>query len=239
MKTAIETEAAALLEKRLKDISARIQVAETQAGRHSGSTTLLAASKAQSVAAIRAAHKLGLQAIGENYVAEALEKQRLLSDLPLTWHFIGALQSNKAAQVAQHFDWVQSVDRFKIAERLSRYRPLDAPPLNICVQVNIDQEPQKAGVLPTDTLALCKQVQELPRLRLRGLMAIPKANQPPPALKQSFLSLAALQKRIAKDLQPEMFDVLSMGMSADFELAIACGSTLIRLGTAIFGQRTA
>jgi pyridoxal phosphate enzyme (YggS family) len=194
---------------------------------------LVAVSKGQSVAKIRAAHEAGQRAFGENYVQEALTKMLQLKDLVIEWHFIGPLQSNKTAAVAQHFDWVQSVDRDKIAQRLSDARPADSPPLHICLQVNIGNEASKHGINAAEVLPLAQAVRTLPRLRLRGLMAIP---EPDPTLApQRFRELRALFDRLnAEGMQ---LDTLSMGMSDDFETAIACGSTMVRLGTLIFGPR--
>lgn len=222
---------------RLDKVRQRIQDAATQAARPAAAINLLAVSKAQTVTAIRTAHNAGQHHFGENYVVEAVAKIEALVDLPICWHFIGALQANKTAAVAAHFDWVQSVDRIKIAQRLSTQRPVDLPPLNICVQVNLNQELQKAGVDPAEALSLCDDIAQLPKLQLRGLMAIPATDLGVQAQRQTFQALTQLHTTIHKQLQLANFDTISMGMSADFEEAIAAGSTLVRVGTAIFGQR--
>ena len=226
-----------LVRSRLGKVHQRIQDAATKAGRAASTIKLLAASKAQTIAVIRAANNAGQRHFGENYVTEAVVKIEALADLPICWHFIGALQSNKTASVAAHFDWVQSVDRIKIARRLSMQRPVGLPPLNICVQVNLNQELQKAGVAPAEALSLCDEIARLPKLQLRGLMAIPAADLSAQAQCQAFQALTQLHTIIHKQLQLIDFDTISVGMSADFEEAIAAGSTLVRVGTGIFGQR--
>lgn len=194
---------------------------------------LVAVSKGQSVADIRAAHAAGQRAFGENYFQEALTKIGQLKDLALEWHFIGPVQSNKTAGIAQYFDWVQSVDRDKIARRLSDARPQTLAPLHICLQVNIGNEASKQGVGTDQVRALAAVVRALPRLRLRGLMAIP---EPDPKLAPlRFRELRSLFDQLnAEGMQ---LDTLSMGMSDDYETAIACGSTMVRIGTVIFGPR--
>jgi hypothetical protein len=185
---------------------------------------------------IRAAWGAGQRDFGENYVQEALVKMAELADLPLTWHLIGHLQSNKAADVARHFHWVHSVDRLKVAERLSALRPEGLPPLNICLQVNIDDEHSKSGCRIGDLPALVRAVLALPNLRLRGLMIIPQAGN-----EQAFAELVQIRQQLQQTI-PELaggqFDTLSMGMSADMEAAIRAGSTMVRVGTAIFGSRS-
>lgn len=223
---------------RLARIKGRIQAAATAAARDPATIQLLAVSKKKSAADIRAACQAGVNCIGENYVAEATAKMSELADLSICWHFIGAVQSNKTATLATHFDWIQSLDRFKIARRLSEQRPLHLAPLNLCVQINLDRERQKAGVNPEDAFALCRQIATLPRLRLRGLMAIPKLSPDRQVQHRSFSALSELQLELADKLQLPDFDTLSAGTSADFETAIACGSTLIRVGTALFGPRS-
>lgn len=227
----------AVLQQRLSAIQQRIQAAAAKAKRDPREIRLLPVSKGQSVDAVQAAYRAGLNWVGENYLSEALAKFKQTEDLPLIWHFIGVMQSNKTAAIADWFDWVHGLDRLKIAQRLSAQRPAARLPLNVCVQVNIDKEPQKAGVLPAEALALCRQVARLPGIRLRGVMAIPKMDSDVRRCKRSFLALAELQSDISDDLELADFDTLSMGMSGDFELAIACGSTLVRLGTALFGPR--
>ncbi|MFM1897548.1 MAG: hypothetical protein RLZZ385_2622 [Pseudomonadota bacterium] len=208
---------------------------EARYHRPQGAVTLLAVSKQQPASAIREAAAAGLRDFGENYLQEALDKQLLLRDCPLCWHFIGPIQSNKTRLIAAHFHWVHSVDRLKIAQRLSEQRDPALPPLNVCVQVNISGEDSKSGVAPAETRALCMAVAALPHLRLRGLMTIPAPMDTVAEQRRCFGQLAALQREIAIDL-PQL-DCLSMGMSGDYEAAIAEGSTLVRIGTALFGAR--
>ena len=219
----------------LQDVRARIATACAAAGRSVQEVTLLAVSKTFGADAVRAAHAAGQCAFGENYVQEGLQKLAELADLPLEWHCIGPLQSNKTRPVAEHFDWVHTVDRLKIAERLSAQRPEGLAPLNVCIQVNIDGGPTKSGVAPADALALARAVAALPRLRLRGLMAIP---EPAPDF-EAACAVHARTKAIFDQLNAEglALDTLSMGMSADLEAAIAAGGTMVRVGTAIFGNR--
>ena len=220
-----------LVRQRLADSAAR-------SGRSSSDLCLLAVSKTRSAAEIRLAHRAGLQAFGENYLQEALDKMDQLQDLDLSWHFIGPLQSNKTKAVAERFDWVHSVDRLKIARRLSEQRPEHLPPLHICLQVNIDDEHSKSGVAPAAAAELALAVAELPRLRLRGLMAIPKPQPLPAQQRRSFFRLRQLLDTLTT-LSPTLaaMDTLSMGMSADLDAAIAEGSTIVRVGTALFGPR--
>lgn len=212
----------------------RITAACVSAGRPPEAVQLLAVSKTFPAAAVREAHAAGARAFGENYVQEGLAKIDELIDLrpQLEWHLIGPLQSNKTRPVAEQFDWVHTVDRLKVAQRLSEQRPADLPPLNICLQVNVSGEASKSGLLPQDVAALARQVVSLPRLRLRGLMAIP---EPGPGAVAQHQAMAAL----FAGLQAEglTLDTLSLGMSADLEAAIAAGSTMVRVGTAIFGAR--
>lgn len=196
---------------------------------------MLAVSKRHGCERIRTFNSLGLVAFGENQVQEALQKQRDLLELDLEWHFIGTIQSNKTHALAEHFQWVQSVDRAKILERLAMQRPASAGVLNICLQVNIDEEPQKAGAMPGDVMRLADLAQSSDRLRLRGLMAIPKLTRVVEEQRHSFRRVKALfdqLKRAGHDL-----DTLSMGMSADLEAAIAEGSTMVRIGTDLLGAR--
>ena len=221
----------------LQRVRERIVAACTHAQRPVTDVTLLAVSKTFGPEAVREAHAAGQLAFGENYIQEAVEKIELLRDLPLQWHCIGPLQSNKTRLVAAHFDWVHTIDRLKIAQRLSQQRPADLAPLQVCIQVNTDGGPTKAGVAPKEALALAREIQQLPRLRLRGLMTIPE-----PA--QDFAAQRALhrQARLLLDQLNEAglgLDTLSMGMTADLEAAIDAGSTLVRVGTAIFGGRAA
>lgn len=223
------------LAERLAAIQKRIAAAERRYDRTAGSVTLLAVSKGQSADAIRAAHEAGQRHFGESYLQEALAKQAALADLNLTWHFIGAVQSNKTRDIAQHFDWVHSLDRLKIAERLHRQRPPTLPPLDVCIQVNVGAEPQKAGVAPAQLTSLMAQLGALSRLRLRGLMALPPASEDFAEQRHHFHAL----RRAFEDLrlQHPTLDTLSMGMSGDWEAAVGEGATLVRIGTALFGAR--
>lgn len=220
----------------LQQVLCRIALACDQVARKQDEVQLLAVSKRQSIEAIVAVYEAGQHDFGENYVQEALQKIQLLAHLPLTWHLIGALQSNKTAEVAQHFAWVHSVDRFKIAQRLSQQRPQHLPPLNICVQVNIDNQDTKSGCQISELPDLVKAILPLPNVVLRGLMIIPQAQN-----YQAFTQLAQIRQQLLGTipaLNSQVFDTLSMGMSDDLEQAIAAGSTMVRVGTAIFGQRT-
>ena len=196
---------------------------------------VVAVSKTRPAADIRAAHTCGLNHFGENYVQEALQKMSELEDLHLIWHFIGPIQSNKTTPIAQHFDWVHSVDREKIARRLSGQRPPHLPPLQVCLQVNISGESSKSGASIKDLPQLARTVLALPHLKLRGLMAVPAAAADPLQQRQAF---GAMREALAaiRELAPDI-DTLSMGMSADMESAISEGATIIRVGTAIFGPR--
>jgi len=198
---------------------------------------LLAVSKTFPPEALRAAHAAGQRAFGENYVQEALDKIAALSDLrdQLEWHCIGPLQSNKTRAVAEQFDWVHSVDRLKIAQRLSEQRPPQLPPLQLCLQVNVDGGANKSGVSPAEAPALARAVAALPRVRLRGLMAIPEPASDFETQRQLFLRVTHLYE--AMRAEGLALDVLSLGMSADLEAAVAAGSTMVRVGTAIFGGR--
>ena len=216
-------------------VDRRIRAAEDAAGRPTGSVSLLAVSKTKPPDQVREAYKSGLTAFGENYAQEMAEKARGLADLPLSWHFIGPIQSNKTAIIAEISDWVHSVDRLKIARRLSEQRPPEKGPLNILLQVKTSDEDSKSGVLPEALPELIAAIAELPHLMLRGLMTIPAPTrdtmlqrQPFRVLRETLLSL--------QQAQPEL-DTLSMGMSGDLEAAIAEGATLVRVGTDIFGAR--
>jgi pyridoxal phosphate enzyme, YggS family len=219
----------------LQAVHARIATAILAAGRAPGCVELLAVSKTFPVAAITAAAHAGQRAFGESYVQEALPKLAALRDLSLTWHFIGPLQRNKTQAVAQHFDWVHSVDRPLIAQRLNDARPPDMPALNVCLQVNISDETSKNGVAAADLPALAQAVATLPRLRLRGLMGIPQGGADSAIQHAQFARLHALQTELID--QGFALDTLSMGMSDDLEIAIAEGSTLVRVGSALFGTR--
>jgi len=213
-------------------VSSRIQAATKAAGRDENSIQLLAVSKTKPAQALREAYAAGLRDFGENYLQEALSKQLELADLPLIWHFIGPIQSNKTRSIAEHFAWVHSVDRLKIAQRLSEQRPVDLPPLNICIQVNVSGEASKSGCTPQDLPALARAISALPRLKLRGLMAIPEPTDDRVEQDAAFAAVQKLQASLDLPL-----DTLSMGMSHDLESAIAQGATWVRIGTALFGAR--
>ncbi|WP_374961728.1 YggS family pyridoxal phosphate-dependent enzyme [Spongiibacter tropicus] len=217
----------------------RIVQSASDAGRDPAEITLLAVSKTRSAEEVAVALDAGLTQIGENYLQEALDKQAALQGRNACWHFIGPIQSNKTREIASHFDWVHSVDREKIARRLSEQRPGGKPPLKICLQVNISREDSKSGVLPEDALTLAKQITALPALQLRGLMAIPAASDDPAEQRAAFAALRALRDTLQQALPDQTLDTLSMGMSGDMDAAIAEGSTLIRIGTALFGPRPA
>lgn len=213
----------------------RIRNACAKSGRPDFAPTLLAVAKGQPAAAVRAAVAAGIVDIGENYWQEAELRQAELADLPIIWHFIGPLQTNKTRVVASHFHWVHSVDRLKIAERLAAQRPAELPPLNVCLQVNLNAEPTKSGVALTEIEALCAAVAQLPTLRLRGLMAIPEPTADPLAQRDNFARLRAALEHLRQ--QWPLLDTLSMGMSGDLEAAVLEGTTLLRIGTDIFGAR--
>ena len=223
----------------MQAVIGRISRACTAVGRDPRAVALLAVAKTWPVAALREAAAAGQRAFGENYVQEALAKVDALRSLDLEWHFIGPLQSNKTRAVAEHFAWVHSVDRLKIAERLAAQRPAGMPPLNVCIEVNVSGEASKSGVAPGEAPALCRAVAALPQLLLRGLMTIPE-----PATAADAKS-AAVRRRFAqlRELRDELnagglnLDTLSMGMSHDLEEAIMEGATIVRVGTAIFGER--
>lgn len=220
-------------------VTRRIQKATLAAGREPGAVRLLAVSKTRGPEEIRAARAAGQTAFGENYLQEALDKMDALQDLPdLQWHFIGPIQSNKTRDIANRFHWVHSVDRLKIARRLNDQRDPELPPLNVCLQVNIDNEDTKSGCHPDQVAELAEAFADLPRLSLRGLMVIPDPDQSEGDLKQSFRALANTLKHLRAD-QPTLgpLDTLSMGMSEDLELAISEGATWVRVGTAVFGAR--
>ncbi|SDQ21871.1 YggS family pyridoxal phosphate-dependent enzyme [Pseudomonas sp. B21-032] len=216
----------------LSTLAARIRAAALAAGREPAAVQLLAVSKTKPAAAVREAFAAGVRDVGENYLQEALNKQGELTDLPLTWHFIGPIQSNKTRAIAEHFDWVHSVDRLKIAQRLSEQRPDNLAALNICLQVNVSGEASKSGCTPEELPALASAIAALPRLRLRGLMAIPEPTDDEAAQQAAFARVRELQASLQLPL-----DTLSMGMSHDLEAAIAQGATWVRIGTALFGAR--
>ncbi|TLX62633.1 YggS family pyridoxal phosphate-dependent enzyme [Stutzerimonas nosocomialis] len=213
-------------------VGARIREAAQASARDAESVGLLAVSKTQPAEVIREAFGAGVKDFGENYLQEALDKQTALTDLALHWHFIGPIQSNKTKAIAEHFDWVHSVDRLKIAQRLSEQRPDSLGPLNICLQVNVSGEASKSGCAPEAVAGLAEAIAELPRLRLRGLMTIPAPTEDPTEQRRAFARLRQLKEALGPDL-----DTLSMGMSQDLEAAIAEGATWVRIGTALFGAR--
>jgi pyridoxal phosphate enzyme (YggS family) len=223
------------ISERLQAVLEHIGQAAQTAGRPPDAIQLVAVSKTQPADAIRQACIAGQHAFGENYLQEALEKMAQLSDLPLEWHFIGPIQSNKTRPIAEHFHWVHSIERLKIAQRLNDARPDSLPPLDVCIEVNISGEASKDGVEPNETRALADAIMQLPRLRLRGLMTIPAPTDD--------IALQHRQFRMVRDLFEKLrgeglpLDTLSMGMTEDFPAAIAEGSTIVRIGTAIFGAR--
>jgi pyridoxal phosphate enzyme (YggS family) len=221
----------------LDEVRQRIAKAAADASRDASSVTLLAVSKTFPAEDVRAAFNAGQRAFGENYVQEAVAKITGLADLrsEIEWHFIGPLQSNKTKVVAENFDWVHSVDRLKIAERLNEQRPEDLPRLNVCLQINVSGEDSKSGVAPGEALALAHQIAALPRLRLRGLMAIPEPAGTLDEQRAPHRRLRGIMDTLRADGLE--LDTLSMGMSADIEAAILEGATMVRLGTAIFGAR--
>lgn len=204
--------------------------------RQAGDIRLLAVSKGQPASAIRSAFQAGLRDFGENYWQEMQDKQSQLQDLPITWHFIGPIQSNKAADIACHAHWVHSLDREKIARLLSGRRSDSLPPLNICLQVNLDNEASKSGIKPQELPGLAECIRQLPNLALRGLMAIPEPHHDEEHQYRSLMRLSTLRDALNQQLHLTM-DTLSMGMSDDLEPAIRAGSTLVRIGRAIFGER--
>lgn len=226
--------------KRLQDVQADIQEAVTKRDTQhilnkDGVVTLLAVSKAQSAEKLREAYQAGQTKFGENYLQEALNKQTDLADLAIEWHFIGPIQSNKTQPIAQHFSWVHGVDRLKIAQRLNDARPSDLPPLQICLQVNISSEASKSGVEEDELSTLVKAVSTLPKLKLRGLMAIPEPTDDETLQRQQFKRMRLLFNRLINE--GYALDTLSMGMSSDYKIAIEEGATIVRIGSAIFGAR--
>lgn len=219
----------------LQAVRARIAVAAKAAGRLPESVSLLAVSKTWPLDCILQAADAGQSAFGENYVQEGVNKALASADRQLTWHFIGPLQSNKTRPVAEHFAWVHSIERLKIAERLSSQRPGHLPPLQVCLQVNVSGEASKSGCAPADALALCQAIATLPNLCLRGLMAIPEPTDDPQAQRAAFRRLREIHETVRAAGLP--LDTLSMGMSHDLEAAVAEGATIVRVGTAIFGER--
>jgi pyridoxal phosphate enzyme (YggS family) len=223
------------IENNLALVHQQIEQAATDYDREVSNISLLAVGKKKPSSDLRNAYNFGQRDFGENYLQEAQAKMRELADLDIVWHFIGPVQSNKTRVLAESFDWVHCVDRLKIARRLSAQRPQSMPPLNICIQVNIDLEDSKSGVAPDDIIALAEAIRDLPNIRLRGLMAIPAERSSFESQREPF----AKMKQALQDLQQRGLecDTLSMGMSHDMQAAIAEGSTLVRIGTAIFGER--
>ena len=219
----------------LASVRSDIKDAEQRHARETGSVQLLAVSKRKPISAIRAAIAAGQQAFGENYVDEGVEKILAINEPGLEWHFIGAIQSRKTAQIAEHFQWAHGVDRLKIAKRLSEQRPEGKDALNICIQVNLDNEPGKAGVSLEDVPALAQACEQLPGLRLRGLMAIPAPRSEFDDQRAVFATLRRRYESLQSDFAS--MDTLSIGMSGDMQAAIAEGATIVRVGTAIFGAR--
>lgn len=219
----------------LQAVKSRIEAARAISAPYARDIILVAVSKTVPAPFLRAAYAQGQRDFGESYLQEALAKIEALSDLPLIWHYIGPVQSNKSRAVAEHFDWVHTIDRLKIAERLSSQRPPSREPLNVCIQVNLSGEASKSGVAPQDAAELAHAVAKLPKLRLRGLMTLPEATTDKALTRRRFETLAALKDTLSQ--QGLALDTLSMGMSGDLEEAIAAGSTMLRIGTAIFGSR--
>ncbi|PHS24498.1 MAG: YggS family pyridoxal phosphate-dependent enzyme [Methylophaga sp.] len=223
------------IKKRLISIKNTIYLAQSSSAKQGDSVTLLAVSKTWSAENIHQANQAGQRHFGENYLQEALKKITLLQDLDIEWHFIGPIQSNKTKEIAAHFDWVQSLDRAKIAQRLAKQRPENKPDLNICIQVNIDDESSKSGITPSELFSFAHQISQINGLVLRGLMIIPTKTGHEEQQRIAFKKAYSLFEQLAN--QYPTVDTLSMGMSADMILAIEEGSTMVRIGTALFGQR--
>jgi PLP dependent protein len=219
----------------LHEVRDRVKKAASAAGRAADEIRIVAVSKKHPVTAIEAAYSAGQRDFGENFVQEAVPKIESLEQSDICWHFIGSIQANKTRDVARFFDWVHTVDRLKIAKRLNDQRPHYAAPLNICIQVNLAEEPQKGGVAADEVGALVEAVCDLSRLRLRGLMTMPPADADADTIEALFLELARMRSSLVT--RGFELDTLSMGMSADLEAAVSCGSTMVRIGTAIFGPR--
>ncbi len=218
-------------------VRSQISAITQAANRPTSSVELLAVSKTRHADELRQAWTEGQRNFGENYLQEALEKIETLSDLEICWHFIGPIQSNKTRPIAENFSWVHSVERFKVAQRLSSQRPKNMGPLNICLQVNISREESKSGILPEELPQLAEQIATLDNIQLRGLMAIPASNDNPDSQRQPFAQLTELLNLLQKQLPDQPLDTLSMGMSGDMEAAIREGATIVRIGTALFGPR--
>ena len=227
------------IQNNLQMIRQQIEQCCTDAKRDESAVKLLAVSKTKSAQEVFAAYQAGQTAFGENYVQEGIEKILYFENRQvfLEWHFIGPLQSNKTRLVAEHFDWMQTLNRIKIAERLNAQRPAHKAPLNVLIQINISNEENKSGIMPDEMLTLAKHIQDLPHLRLRGLMAIPEMSHDCEMQIRSFSMMNELFQQLKVQLPKEQIDTLSMGMSDDMPNAIKCGSTMVRIGTAIFGKR--
>ncbi|MBI3480914.1 MAG: YggS family pyridoxal phosphate-dependent enzyme [Nitrosomonadales bacterium] len=219
----------------LQAVRDAITSAAAEAGRNAGEVKLLAVSKTFAADALREAYLAGQSSFAESYVQEALDKIAALRELPIEWHFIGPIQSNKTRGIAENFSWVHSVDRLKVAERLSEQRPVHLPALQVCLQVNVSGEASKSGAAPNEVIALAHAIASLPRLKLRGLMAVPAPSADIAAQRQPFAQLRQLREQLNR--QGLQLDTLSMGMSHDFSAAIAEGATIVRIGSAIFGNR--
>ncbi len=227
-----------LIAQNLQIVHDRIRLACLAAGRSPDEVRLLAVSKTFPASDVRAAFEAGQRAFGENYIQEGVDKIAALQELPIEWHCIGPIQSNKTRPVAEHFDWVHSVDRLKIAQRLSEQRPAHLPALQVCLQVNTDGGETKSGVAPQDVLVLAREVMALPRLVLRGLMTIPDPLEGFDAQVALHRRATVLFEQVRVELNPPQWDTLSMGMTSDLEAAVHAGSTMVRVGTAIFGGRS-
>jgi len=227
-----------LIAQNLQIVHDRIRLACLAAGRSPDEVRLLAVSKTFPASDVRAAFEAGQRAFGENYIQEGVDKIAALQELPIEWHCIGPIQSNKTRPVAEHFDWVHSVDRLKIAQRLSEQRPAHLPALQVCLQVNTDGGETKSGVAPQDLLMLAREVMALPRLVLRGLMTIPDPLEGFDAQVALHRRATVLFEQVRVELHPPQWDTLSMGMTSDLEAAVHAGSTMVRVGTAIFGGRS-
>ena len=227
------------IQNNLQMIRQQIEQCCADAKRDKSAVKLLAVSKTKSAQEVLAAYQAGQTAFGENYVQEGIEKILYFENRQvfLEWHFIGPLQSNKTRLVAEHFDWMQTLNRIKIAERLNAQRPAHKAPLNVLIQINISNEENKSGIMPDEMLTLAKHIQNLPHLRLRGLMAIPEMSHDYETQIRSFSMMSELFQQLKVQLPKEQIDTLSMGMSDDMPNAIKCGSTMVRIGTAIFGKR--
>lgn len=227
------------IQQNLQHIHQRIHTACTEAARPTSAVKLLAVSKTKPVSDILAAHQAGQTSFGENYVQEGVEKIQYFEaqGIQLEWHFIGPLQSNKSRLVAEHFDWMQTLDRAKIADRLNEQRPAHKAPLNVLIQINISDEASKSGIQPEEMMTLAKHIENLPHLRLRGLMAIPAPTEDIEEQEIAFRKMAELFEQLKQALPNQQLDTLSMGMTDDMPSAIKCGSTMVRIGTAIFGAR--